>query len=86
MFFSDCWVLRKMDVRHSIFKLLLFQILVAWCSAKHVTIDSNLPKVEFLSNDLENDIQDSIRNLIHTGKFFYILLVVVFIPHFQINF
>ncbi|KAL0821080.1 hypothetical protein ABMA28_005711 [Loxostege sticticalis] len=67
MLFSDCWVLRKMDVRHSIFKLLLFQILVAWCSAKHVTIDSNLPKVEFLSNDLENDIQDSIRNLIHTG-------------------
>ncbi|XP_063830202.1 A disintegrin and metalloproteinase with thrombospondin motifs 7 [Ostrinia nubilalis] len=69
MVVSDCWVLRNMDVRHSIFKLLLFQILVAWCSAKHVTIENNLPRVEILSNDVENDVQDSIRNLLHNGLY-----------------
>ncbi|CAG9791078.1 unnamed protein product [Diatraea saccharalis] len=58
---SECSVL-KMDVRHTLFKLMLFQILVAWCSAKHITI----PKVEIITNDLEKDVQDSIKN-IHTG-------------------
>ncbi|KAF9794689.1 hypothetical protein SFRURICE_019567 [Spodoptera frugiperda] len=51
-----------MDVRCSLFKLLLFQMLVAWCAAKHVTID--------LTRDAgdadERDVQDSIRNLLHT--------------------
>lgn len=58
---TDCRVLRKMDVQCSIFKLLLFQMLVAWCGAKHVTIISK----ETQQRDLE--VQDSIRNLIHTG-------------------
>lgn len=61
---TDCRVLRKMDVRCSLFKLLLFQMLVAWCAAKHVTID--------LTRDAgdadERDVQDSIRNLLHTGE------------------
>ncbi|KAL4704462.1 hypothetical protein ACJJTC_019561 [Scirpophaga incertulas] len=64
---SDCWVLRKMVVRHSMFKLLLFQILVAWCSAKHIMLDNNLPNLQFLTEDLEDDVQNNIRNLIHTG-------------------
>lgn len=59
---NDCRVLRKMDVRCSIFKLLLFQMLVAWCGAKHVTI--NLAK----AGHEDQDVQNSIRNLIHTGE------------------
>ncbi|PZC79906.1 hypothetical protein B5X24_HaOG215670 [Helicoverpa armigera] len=55
-------VLRKMDVRCSLFKLLLFQMLVAWCAAKHVTID--LTKS---TGDADKDVQDTIKNLLHTG-------------------
>lgn len=60
---TDFRVLTMMNVRCTIFKLLLFQMLVPWCSPKHITID--------LSKEVQqpyDDIQDSIRNLIHTGE------------------
>ncbi|CAH0687809.1 unnamed protein product [Spodoptera exigua] len=60
---TDCRVLRKMDVRCSLFKLLLFQMLVTWCAAKHVTIDLTRKA----GDAEERDVQDSIRNLLHTG-------------------
>nr|XP_032514360.1 A disintegrin and metalloproteinase with thrombospondin motifs 7 [Danaus plexippus plexippus] len=59
---SDCRVFRKMDVRCSIFKLLLFQIVIIRCGAKHI----RTARVE-LAGDVEREVQDSIRNLIHTG-------------------
>ncbi|CAG4935187.1 unnamed protein product [Colias eurytheme] len=53
-----------MDVRRSLFKLLLFQIImVVRCTAKNIP---DIPRVEIVS-DVEDSIQDSIRNLIHTG-------------------
>ncbi|KAJ8714545.1 hypothetical protein PYW07_002770 [Mythimna separata] len=61
---AECRVLRKMDVRCSLFKLLLFQLLVAWCGAKHVTIDLT---GDAAPGDVDKDVQDSIRNLLHTG-------------------
>lgn len=64
---TECRVLRKMDVRCSLFKLLLFQLLVAWCAAKHVMIDLT---GDAATGDVDQDVQDSIRNLLHTGKFF----------------
>lgn len=68
---SDFRVLRKMEVRCPIFKLLLFQILVAWCGAKNIEQDSML-RVE-LPNDLEGAVQSSIRNLVHNGEYFFFL-------------
>lgn len=68
---TECRVL-KMDVRCSLFKLLLFQMLVAWCAAKHVTI--NLMKE---TGDADRGVQDSIRNLIHSGEFLFHLLYIV---------
>lgn len=71
---TECWVLRKMDVRCSLFKLLLFQMLVAWCAAKHVTI--NLAKDADVG-DVDKDVQDSIRNLLHTGEYFFAIFSYV---------
>lgn len=62
---SDTRVFKKMDVRWFLFKMLLFQTLVAWCGAKHVTIKLNSPMVDVEGAE---EVQDSIRNLIHTGK------------------
>lgn len=62
-------VLRKMDVR-CILILLLFQTLVAWCSAKFIV----MPKVEYATGDVEEEIQDSIRNFIHTGLYSHVHL------------
>ncbi|XP_013183866.1 A disintegrin and metalloproteinase with thrombospondin motifs 7 [Amyelois transitella] len=56
-------VLRTME-RCSIFKLLLFQIIVAWSNAKHVT---DAFAVEYPAGAVDREVQDSIRNLIHTG-------------------
>ncbi|XP_075979285.1 ADAM metallopeptidase with thrombospondin type 1 motif B [Anticarsia gemmatalis] len=56
-------VLRNMDVRCSLFKLLLFQMLVTWCGAKHVTINLS----QETDDNLRDDVHDSVRNLIHTG-------------------
>lgn len=55
----------KMGVRLSLFKLLLFQIMVLNCAAK--TIPENSPRIEIVS-DVEDSVQNSIRNLIHTGE------------------
>lgn len=55
----------KMDVRCLLFKLLLFQMLVAWCGAKHVTIHLKSPQD---LQDLEEEVQGSIRNLLHSGE------------------
>lgn len=62
---SDYRLHTKMEVHCSLFKLLLFQMLVAWCASKHVTIDNSVPRVEFSTEAA--DVQDSIRNIIHTG-------------------
>ncbi|XP_030020100.2 A disintegrin and metalloproteinase with thrombospondin motifs 12 [Manduca sexta] len=56
----------KMEVRCSLFKLLLFQMLVAWCGAKHVTI-GDVPESRLRVDADDQDVQDSIRNLVHTG-------------------
>ncbi|XP_068622404.1 A disintegrin and metalloproteinase with thrombospondin motifs 7 [Battus philenor] len=58
-------VLRKMDVRYSIYKLLLFLMLLVRCSAKHISTH-NVPRV-YSTEDLDNEIQDSIRHTIHSG-------------------
>ncbi|XP_052752253.1 A disintegrin and metalloproteinase with thrombospondin motifs 12 [Galleria mellonella] len=55
-----------MDLWCFAFKLLLFQSSMAWCSAKHIVID-NMLRVEYPGSDVEKEVQDSIRNLIHTG-------------------
>ncbi|CAH0724922.1 unnamed protein product, partial [Brenthis ino] len=52
-----------MDVRCSIFKLLLFQIVVSRCSAKYLPVASRGE----LASDVEESIQDSIRTFVHTG-------------------
>ncbi|CAG9130177.1 unnamed protein product [Plutella xylostella] len=59
---SDIRVLRKMDVRCSIFKLLLFQMFVTWCGG--MSIDN--VNVQYPA-DVEEDIQNSIRQLVHNG-------------------
>ncbi|XP_041980558.1 A disintegrin and metalloproteinase with thrombospondin motifs 7 [Aricia agestis] len=51
----------RMDVLWSIFKLLLFQMMVMRCSGKHLPV-----RVEL--NDVE-DVQDSIRQFVHTGMY-----------------
>ncbi|XP_049871577.1 A disintegrin and metalloproteinase with thrombospondin motifs 7-like [Pectinophora gossypiella] len=48
-------------VRCSIFELLVFQLLVAWCGGKYVAIQ---PQVV---GNVDSEVQDSIRNLLHTG-------------------
>ncbi|KAI5643860.1 reprolysin family propeptide domain-containing protein [Phthorimaea operculella] len=53
-----------MGMRCSIFKLLLFQLVVAWCSAKHITLEPVR-----VVGDVEKEVQDSIRNLVHTGLY-----------------
>ncbi|KPJ19387.1 A disintegrin and metalloproteinase with thrombospondin motifs 7 [Papilio machaon] len=50
-----------MDVRYSIFKLLLFLMLTDRCTAKYI----HMPRVH--AEHLEDEIQDSIRQTIHTG-------------------
>ncbi|XP_026741439.1 A disintegrin and metalloproteinase with thrombospondin motifs 12 [Trichoplusia ni] len=55
---SKCRVLRIMDVRCLLFKLLLFQMLVAWCAAKHVTIQLKD------AGEVEKGVQESIRNML----------------------
>lgn len=65
MYASDLRVL-KMDVRCALFKLLLFQLLVTWCGAKHVTI-ADLPKAKLYRN-VREEVQGFIQNQIHTGK------------------
>lgn len=72
MYVSDILVFKTMDVQCFLFKCLLFQTLVAWCGAKHVTINLNS-----LTADMEgaDEVQESIRNLMHTGEYlFYIFL------------
>ncbi|CAK1542142.1 unnamed protein product [Leptosia nina] len=61
---GNCEVLRKMDIRRSLFKLLLFQVLIVRCTAK--SIAENTPRAQIVG-DLEHTIQNSIRNLIHSG-------------------
>ncbi|XP_052742617.1 A disintegrin and metalloproteinase with thrombospondin motifs 7 isoform X1 [Bicyclus anynana] len=61
---SGCRGFRKMDMQCSIFKLLLFQMVVVRCTAR--LLPANMPRVE-LRGDLKEEVQDSIRNLIHTG-------------------
>lgn len=51
----------KMNVRCSMFKLIILHMLVAWCGAMHV------PGVDVVGT-VEGDIQDSIRNFVHNGK------------------
>lgn len=63
---SNFLVLEKMEVQCSFFKLLLFQLLVVWCAAKHITIDNSIPRLEFASEDA--DVQDSIKNFMYTGE------------------
>ncbi|XP_045512095.1 A disintegrin and metalloproteinase with thrombospondin motifs 7-like [Pieris brassicae] len=60
---SDC-VLRKMDIRRSLFKRLLFQMLIVCCTAKNIPEDMLRAQVV---GDVEDSIQNSIRNLIHSG-------------------
>ncbi|XP_045775396.1 A disintegrin and metalloproteinase with thrombospondin motifs 7 [Maniola jurtina] len=61
---SGCRGNRKMDMQCSMFKLLLFQIMVVRCTAKYLPV--NMPRVE-LAGHLKEEVQSSIRNLIHTG-------------------
>lgn len=63
---SESRVLNKMEVRCSLFKLLLFQMLVAWCDAKHVWTD-DMTRVELGSDDVNREVQDSIDTFMHTG-------------------
>lgn len=42
-------------------------MMVARCTTKHIPV--SVPKVE-LAEDISEQIQDSIRNLVHTGKCF----------------
>ncbi|XP_026326266.1 A disintegrin and metalloproteinase with thrombospondin motifs 7 [Hyposmocoma kahamanoa] len=50
----------KMNARCSIFKLVLFHMLVAWCGAM------NVPRIDIVGT-LEGEVQDSIRNFVHNG-------------------
>ncbi|XP_053611861.1 A disintegrin and metalloproteinase with thrombospondin motifs 7-like [Plodia interpunctella] len=61
---SGILVLRTMDRRCFIFKLLVFQLLVAWTSAIYVRPDA--VKVEYPA-DFNKEVQASIRELLHTG-------------------
>lgn len=54
----------KMNARCSIFKLVLFHMLVAWCGAMHV------PRIDIVGT-LEGEVQDSIRNFVHNGKSYF---------------
>lgn len=62
-----CSMFFKMEVRCLVFKLLLFQVLVTWCGAKHVTLHLKTPQD---MQDLEEQVQGSIRNLLHSGKIY----------------
>ncbi|CAH2087111.1 unnamed protein product [Euphydryas editha] len=62
---SDCRTLRKMDVRCSIFKFLLFQIMVLPSNAKHLPM--NMPRVEFVG-EVEQSIQDNLGSGIYSHR------------------
>ncbi|XP_026493067.2 A disintegrin and metalloproteinase with thrombospondin motifs 7 [Vanessa tameamea] len=62
---SVCRPHTKMDVRCSIFKFVLFQMVVLPCNAKHLLM--NMPRVE-LVGDVEHSIRDTLRSGIYSHQ------------------